>query len=204
MNEKDDVVYYILEEAKRRKEETRSDNDAEVFCELRDPLIHLAVVLDHLEMLRFLIEDCEGDPNSQESENRNTPLHLAYELGSAEIIEYLTQELHCDENLKNEVGLLPCEMAPQGAGEVEGEDEDEGEGEVEEVVVEEDTEKGIEKEEVEEGERMPLDADMEYFDMLTFLPQEIILKVKQIFPFFFSFWSILDLVQSYANVSIQN
>jgi len=185
MNEKDDVVYYILEEAKRRKEQTRSDNDAEVLCELRDPLIHLAVVLDNMEMLRFLIEDCEGDPNSQESENRNTPLHLAYELGSAEIIEYLTQELHCDENLKNEAGLLPCEMAPQGEGEVEGEGEgEEGEGEVEEVVVEEDTEKGIEKEEVEEGERMPIDADMEYFDMLTFLPQEIILKVKS-FSFLF-------------------
>ena len=39
---------------------------------------------------------------------RNTPLHMACQSGNVELVQFLTQDKHCDQTVLNEKGQLPC------------------------------------------------------------------------------------------------
>lgn len=58
-----------------------------------------------------LVSDC--DINTQTMSGGDTPVHVACRYYQTEIVTYLTQEKHCDQNLPNNKGELPLHVACQ-------------------------------------------------------------------------------------------
>ena len=65
--------------------------------------LHLASVVGHLEIVKFLIPKC-GDGRFYLDSDGNTCLHCAAQKGHLAVVTYLIEECGFDLNLENQVG----------------------------------------------------------------------------------------------------
>ena len=77
----------------------------------RTPL-HNAVLNNHLEVVRYFINDSEQhcDPMTRDNDG-NTPLHYACHYGHLDITKYLISEAHCNPSCENKNGDTPLHLA---------------------------------------------------------------------------------------------
>jgi ankyrin repeat protein len=179
MNEHYDVAMWLV-----RAEEKRlgKESDPQAVRQLKESLLHLAAMLDSVDVLRLLIEGAHGaDVDARDSEG-NTALHLAYQVGNDDTVAYLRDRAGCDAQAVNHRGLTPAQLQP-GHGHDESEDDEEDEqsesednevGEESEEECESDVEQGLPDEAQENAEQA---VQEECY--LENLPQEIILRVRR-------------------------
>ena len=77
----------------------------------RTPL-HLAALNGHLEIVKFLVKDCEADVNKTNKWDK-TPLHYAAEEGRIDVVQFLVQDCGVDVNQKNRYEETPLHLATQ-------------------------------------------------------------------------------------------
>jgi ankyrin repeat protein len=179
MNEHYDVAMWLV-----RAEEKRlgKESDPQAVRQLKESLLHLAAMLDSVDVLRLLIEGAYGaDVDARDSEG-NTALHLAYQVGNDDTVAYLRDSAGCDAQAVNHRGLTPAQLQP-GHGHDESEEDEEDEqsesgdneaGEESEDECESDVEQGLPEEARENADQV---VQEECY--LENLPQEIILRVRR-------------------------
>lgn len=98
-----------IEKVKKLIESGRTNPHTAKYSDGDTPL-HCATLGGHTEIVRYLISDCECDPNVKDKWGR-TPLHRAAWKGRTETIRYLVTEDHSDPNVKDEDGQTPLYWA---------------------------------------------------------------------------------------------
>lgn len=78
--------------------------------ELTSPL-HIAVRCAESSTVAFCLEQSKLDVNAVESQNGNTPLHIASNLGRLEVVQLLLTSPHIDDTKRNKDGKEPLEVA---------------------------------------------------------------------------------------------
>ncbi len=164
MNEHFQVAKYLVKEGLKAQSGTQ----------IVDSLIHLAVVLENMDIIEFLF-NLGANKNLQNSEG-NTPLHLAYESRNLEIINQLINVRGCDQDIVNERGEKPVDMMLRKN---EDEYEDEERDDNEEWNEDKGTEKGETRERLQKNVQETLnERTLDQIDALALqLPDEIILQV---------------------------
>ncbi|KAL6063100.1 putative ankyrin-repeat protein [Balamuthia mandrillaris] len=175
-----DVAMYLLRLVMHQLADAKAKEQSDVVmqCEaLRDSVLHLAVVLEKLDVVKYLLEEC-GAPINLQDANGNTPLHHAYEVESEEFVSYLQSIPGCDATITNHSGFLPDQLslAVEGGEELSEEVEEEH---IEDKQKEDDAQ---DKKEKTKDYRQPvvLEQEEEEFDItpgLTSLPDELALKI---------------------------
>jgi ankyrin repeat protein len=175
MNEHFDVAMWLVQAEEKRLGAT----DPQAVRQFKESLVHLAAMLDNVEVLRVLFEGPIGANADARDSEGNTPLHLAYQVGNAEGIAYLRNGAGCDPLAVNHEGLTPAQMeCGEEGSESDGEREDESEeneGQREQEGGDEsDGEDNVSQEARNEEDKEEVVGEC-YFESL---PQEIILRVR--------------------------
>ena len=79
------------------------------YCE-RTPL-HYAAINNQLEVVRYLINEQNGDPMIKETFDGDTSLHSACRHSHLNITQYLISEAHCNPSCENNDGDTPLHLA---------------------------------------------------------------------------------------------
>lgn len=72
-----------------------------------------ACLEDHLDVVRYFIDDQKVDPALCHDDDGDTPLHLAAKVGSLELVKYLIEK-GCDASRRNEKSDTPLHAAALG------------------------------------------------------------------------------------------
>ena len=71
---------------------------------LGSTVLHLAAYFGHLQVMKFLIDECSVDPKSCQDDEGKTPLHYAAQQKELNVMEYLIKEKQCDPTLEDNSG----------------------------------------------------------------------------------------------------
>ena len=80
--------------------------------------LHWASHYGHLEVMKYLVENCKCDPMCRDATWENTPLHWAARYANLGAVKYLVQNCKCDVMCKNARENTPLHDAAMG-GQVE-------------------------------------------------------------------------------------
>ena len=72
--------------------------------------LHLAAEGGHLQVIKYLVEQCKCNPSHSDCEGV-TPLHMAAQCGHLEVVQYLTLEQRCDPQCTNKKNNTPLHDA---------------------------------------------------------------------------------------------
>jgi len=72
--------------------------------------LHKAAFWGHVDMVKFLIEECELDPNAQDNYG-DTPLHDAAKFGHTDVAKIALKNPKTNRNIKNKEGKTPLDIA---------------------------------------------------------------------------------------------
>lgn len=74
-------------------------------------LLHMAVRCAEYQTVQFCLEQSKLDINAAESQNGNTPLHIAASLGRSDVVQLLLSIPSIDDTKRNTEGKEPLEVA---------------------------------------------------------------------------------------------
>ncbi|XP_011408872.1 PREDICTED: uncharacterized protein LOC105315816, partial [Amphimedon queenslandica] len=76
--------------------------------ELGETVLHRAA--NHIDIVKYLINECHCDPMATDSNNKTT-LHKAAQRDSSDVAKYLINEKHCDPMTVDSLGQTPLHIA---------------------------------------------------------------------------------------------